>query len=132
MGKIPELKKVGAKLVSSIRTVTNYRVESNVLKLICVSLKKKYEELPWELATVVIDIPKPDERYIPQRLVDLFERYGLDWPSDEEAGDREEMFHRHGSGNVNEEKIAILNEAVNLGCAWAIEEMERLRGVLFV
>jgi hypothetical protein len=130
--EIPELKKMEVQMPPSIRNVVNYRVESTALKLICIALKRKYDEIPWELVTVVIDIPKPDDRYIPEKITDLLEKYGLDLPSDDDEREREskERINRRETSNLNEEKMAILNEAVNLGCSWAIEEMERLNGIL--
>jgi len=129
--KIPELKKMEVQMPPMVKNVVNYTVDSKYLKLLCFALQRKYESIPWELVTVIVDIPKPEDRYIPPKLTELLEKYGLDWPSDEEERESEVSINQRETSNVNEEKIAILNEAVNLGCAWAIEEMERLSGILF-
>lgn len=128
MKEIPELKKMQVQMPPSVRHVVNVKVDSRALRLICIALKKKYDEIPWELVTVVVDIPKPDDRYIPDKIKDLLENYGLDWPSDEDEREREgdDRITQRETSNLNEEKMAILNEAVNLGCAWAIEEKERI------
>lgn len=67
----------------------------------------------------------PDEKYS-ERVTFLLERYGIDLPPDEEEKpDRDSRVRRRETSNINEEKISILNEAVNLGCQWAVIEMER-------
>lgn len=102
--------------------------EGKVLVSFCEYLRRQYESMLSIVEGLDIQIDVGGNIHEIPFLDGFLEESGLPlaevFPEKEEISSPKRRFH------ISEEKLALLNFAISLGCDWAIKEMDRIREFL--